>query len=190
MNSEIEKLLIPIGEVEVGTDFIVLRDYPFAPSSAYPSRRIEAKEIRDMSLLSAPPNMQVGDELLVLTAEKEEELKTFAQRNKVPIVDRPQIWEAILEPFLDTEYIKKAHRKSMDYLKKYGLSNKKVQELRDEVEEQMIKYNIETMLWEWLFLGLSDVLRAMQAKYGPAKFEAFYQKVMALALLEADNRYE
>lgn len=188
MNSKIEELLIPLGEVEIGEDFIVLHNYPFVPSSAFPTRRFEAEEIRDLSLLSAPPNMRVGNELLMLTAENGEELRAFAQRNKLPVVNRAQIWEAILEPFLDTEFTPEHVRKTHQYFEKYGLGVSEVKALRAEVASQMITYNFDTMLWEWVNLDLSDVLRAMRVKYNPAEFEAFYQKAMKLALLEEQKK--
>jgi len=46
----------------------------------------------------------------------------------------------------------------------------------------MIKYNFDTMLWEWVDLDLFDVLRAMRVKYDAAEFNKFYWEAMRIAL--------
>lgn len=93
------------------------------------------------------------------------------------------IWEWILEPFLDTEYTADIHQRSTLYLESYGLDPEYVHSIRNEVHEQMMSYNFDTMLWEWCSLGATDVLKAMQAKYNKEAFRKFYAKVMQLALL-------
>lgn len=47
----------------------------------------------------------------------------------------------------------------------------------------MLKYNFDTMLWEWGGFDASDVLRAMRTKYRKEEFEDFYRRVMEIALL-------
>jgi hypothetical protein len=55
--------------------------------------------------------------------------------------------------------------------------------LRAEVEIQMLKYNFDTMLWEWGGFSACDVLRAMRTKYNENEFREFYKRVMKIALL-------
>jgi len=47
----------------------------------------------------------------------------------------------------------------------------------------MLKYNFDTMLWEWCFLGTLDVLSAMRTKYKKEQYKEFYERVMKIALL-------
>ena len=44
----------------------------------------------------------------------------------------------------------------------------------------MLKYNFDTMLWEWISLGLPDVLQAMRVKYSDEEFEEFYKRAMTI----------
>jgi hypothetical protein len=62
-----------------------------------------------------------------------------------------------------------------------------VKSLRAEVENQMLKYNFDTMLWEWGGFGASDVLRAMRTKYNKNEFSDFYERVMKTALLTKET---
>lgn len=58
-----------------------------------------------------------------------------------------------------------------------------IKSLRTEVETQMLKYNFDTMLWEWCGFNASDVLRAMRTAYKKEAYEDFYKRVMEIALL-------
>ncbi|WP_417602277.1 hypothetical protein [Owenweeksia hongkongensis] len=46
----------------------------------------------------------------------------------------------------------------------------------------MLKYNFDTMLWEWGGLDLSDVLAAMRVKYNDEDFGNFYKQAMEIQL--------
>jgi hypothetical protein len=118
-----------------------------------------------------------------LSAEKKTELENFATKNNIKTVERPMIWEWILEPFLDTEFTPETDQRLTNLLENYGLTVDKVKTLRAEVETQMLKYNFDTMLWEWGGLGASDVLRAMRTKYNKDEFKDFYKRVMTIGLL-------
>jgi hypothetical protein len=107
----------------------------------------------------------------------------FATVNHVPIVERADIWDWLLEPFLDTEYSEETHQKLNILLAKYGLTEDKVTEIRLEVKTQMLKYNFDTMLWDWTHLGAYDALSAMRTKYNHDQFADFYHRVMDIALL-------
>lgn len=67
-----------------------------------------------------------------------------------------------------------------ELLSENGISNEEVKNIRNEVKNQMIKYNFDTMLWEWGGLGLEDVLAAMRAKYNDKKFSEFYKRAMEI----------
>lgn len=181
--SELKELLVSIGDLTVGNDFLKIDKYPFEPSIAYRQPIIKANQIDELNSLSYPPTIKVGNELIFLTREKKDELEAFATRNNVAIVVRPVIWTWILEPFLDTEYTPETDEKAMDFLGNYGLTAEQVKSLRTEVQTQMIKYNFDTMLWEWGSFDTSDVLKAMRTKYDKETYEAFYNRAMEIALL-------
>ena len=93
------------------------------------------------------------------------------------------IWGWILEPFLDTEFTAETDQRLTNLLGSYGLTTDQVKSLRKEVESQMLKYNFDTMLWEWGGFDALDVLKAMRTKYNKTEFKDFYGRVMEIALL-------
>ncbi|WP_343680117.1 DUF7079 family protein [Chryseobacterium arthrosphaerae] len=181
--SEIREFLVSLGQLSFADDSLTIKNYPFEPSIAYRQNTFPSEQIDDIDFTSSPPTCRIGNELLFLNAEQKTELEKFAGRNNIKTVKRPMIWEWILEPFLDTEFTSETDQKLTEILAKFGLTAEQVQNLRAEVETQMLKYNFDTMLWEWCGFDASDVLRAMRTKYQKAEFEDFYQRVMEIALL-------
>lgn len=181
--AEVKELLVPSGEFTIGDNFINIESYPFEPSIAFTQTKFTFDQIQDIDFKSYPPTIRIKDELIFLTANKKVELEEFVKKNNVKTVDRPMIWEWILEPFLDTEFTAETDQRLTSHLENYGLTIDHVKSLRAEVETQMLKYNFDTMLWEWGGLGACDVLRAMRTKYNKKEFAEFYKRVMAIALL-------
>jgi len=181
--TEVRDLLVSLGQLTIGDDFLKIENYPFEPSVAYRQPIFKANQINNIDFKSYPPTVRIGDELIFLTAEEKIKLEEFAKRNNIKTVERPMIWDWILEPFLDTEYTIETDQRLTRLLEKFGLTIDQVNSLRAEVETQMFKYNFDTMLWEWCGLGASDVLRAMRTKYNKEEFRDFYKRVMAIALL-------
>lgn len=171
------------GTVTIEPDGIIFKDYPFAPAIACRQENIEAACISDIDINAHPLTIRVGHELLFVSVKDKDRLLLFANANHIPLVKRDDIWGWILEPFLDTEYTGDTHQRLNRQLATYGLSEEQVYTIRMEVKIQMLKYNFDTALWEWVSLGLKDVLCAMRAKYDATAFAAFYQKAMDIALL-------
>ncbi|MGB3342576.1 MAG: hypothetical protein WBA61_01560 [Aequorivita sp.] len=185
---EVNDLLVSTGQLRIGSDFLQIDDYPFQPSIAYGQTKIFVDTIDEIDIESYPPTIKVKDELIFLTSEKRDELKAFARRNDLRTVKRPDIWGWILEPFLDTEFTKETDERLTRLLNEYGLTKETVDSIRKEVKTQMLKYNFDTMLWEWGGLGAEDVLKAMRTKYDEEDFEEFYDKVMKIALLTKQTK--
>ncbi|GGH61282.1 hypothetical protein HNQ91_001032 [Filimonas zeae] len=181
-NAELHELLVSMGTLTIGNDFLKIENYPFEPSLAFRQPLFTSSQIDDIDCSSYPVTIRVNDELIFLRTDKKAELEDFARKNNISVVKREMIWEWILEPFLDTEYTEETDRRSMEVLSRYGFTPELVSALRAEVETQMLKYNFDTMLWEWCVLGASDVLRAMRTKYNKAEFSEFYKRVMSIAL--------
>ena len=181
--SEVKELLVSMGQLTIGDDFLKIENYPFEPSIAYGQTIFKTNQIDDIDFKSYPPTFRVGNELIFLTSEKKIELEEFATKNNIKTVERSWIWDWILEPFLDTEFTNETDQRLTKLLESYGLTKDRVKSLRAEVETQMLKYNFDTMLWEWGGFGASDVLRAMRTKYKKDEYEDFYRRVMEIALL-------
>jgi hypothetical protein len=181
--SEVKELLVSMGQLTIGDDFLKVENYPFEPSIAYRQNIFKANQIDDIDAKSYPPTFRIGNELILITSEKKVELEEFATKNNITTVERPWIWDWILEPFLDTELTNETDQRLTRLLESFGLSINQVKSLRAEVETQMLKYNFDAMLWEWGGFGVSDVLRAMRTKYKKDEYEDFYRRVMEIALL-------
>lgn len=181
--SEVKELLVPMGQLTIGDDFLEIENYPFEPSIAYRQTIFKKDQIDDIDHNSYSPTIRIDEELIFLTREKKNELEEFAKRNNIKTVERPMIWGWILKPFLDTEYTADTDQRLTKLLESYGLTTDRVKTLRAEVETQMLKYNFDTMLWEWVGFDASDVLRAMRTKYNKDEFKDFYKRVMKIALL-------
>ncbi|AYO57384.1 hypothetical protein CO230_04145 [Chryseobacterium sp. 6424] len=181
--SEVKELLVSTGQLTIGDDFLKIENYPFEPSIAFRQNIFKTNQIDDIDFKSYPPTFRVGNEIIFLTSEKKVELEEFATKNNIKTVERSWIWDWILEPFLDTEYTTETDQRLTKLLGSYGLTNNQVKSLRAEVETQMLKYNFDTMLWEWGGFNALDVLRAIRTKYKKDEYEDFYRRVMEIALL-------
>ena len=181
--SEVKELLVSMGQLTIGDDFLKIENYPFEPSIAYGQTIFKANQIDDIDFKSYPPTFRVGNEVVFLTSEKKIEIEDFATKNNIKTVERSRIWDWILEPFLDTEFTNETDQRLTKLLESYGLTKDQVKSLRVEVETQMLKYNFDTMLWELGGFGSSDVLSAMRTKYKKDEYEDFYRRVMEIALL-------
>lgn len=181
--SEVRELLVSTGQLTIGDDFLKIENYPFEPSIAYGQTIFKPNQIDDIDFKSYPPTFRVGNELIYLTSEKKVELEEFAKKNNIKTIERPMIWGWILEPFLDTEFTTETDQRLIKLLESYGLTTDQVKSLRTEVETQMLKYNFDTMLWEWGGFDALDVLKAMRTKYKKEEFGDFYRRVMEVALL-------
>lgn len=160
-----------------------LLDYPFPSAVLQKSKFIPVQDIVDICIDSAPPDLRVDSELLFIPATEKRALQNFVQKHKLPLIHRPDLWEALLDPYLDRSFTPRDQIRTLKFLKGYGLSEAEIYDLREEVREAMLHYNFDSMLWEWVHLGLYDVLLAMQAFYAqPKRYRNFYQRAMCIAL--------
>lgn len=180
---ELSQMFVKIGDISINSNTIHFDNYPFAPSIAFNKKTLSADEMVNIHLKGMPPAIRIGGELIFVPATMDTELAGFATANHIPVVDRKDLWDWLLQPFLDTEYDWKMHERLNGQLATYGLTQEKVVAIRDEVQIQMLKYNFDTMLWDWGHLGAFDALSAMRTKYDANQFANFYWRLMNIALL-------
>lgn len=179
---ELENLICGIGKSKIENTSIIIEEYPFLPSFVSKKNKIENIDIEAICFNSFPPKLKIKNELIFIAKEKQEELKQFAERNNIKIFETTGNWDMLLEPFLDTETSDEENNRINKQLNANGLNNSEIEKIRKEVEEQMLKYNFDTILWEWVSLGLPDVLSAMRVKYNQLEFEEFYFRAMEIEL--------
>jgi hypothetical protein len=179
---ELKQFFVDLGQVTFGSDFLAFKNYPFEHSVVSTNQTIASKGILNVCIKSSPPTIRVDNDLIFISAMQKQDLAEFADRNKIPLSDRPELWDWILEPFLDTEFDDEHKERIYILLEKYQLDRLTVDCLRRTVKEQMMKYNFDTMLWEWGMFGALDVLEAMRPNLSTENFKAFYKQVMEIAL--------
>ena len=173
---EMHTFICGIGEVEIEKNYINIKKYPFEPSLVYPSKKVLYSEIDEIHLGQYPPTLKIGNELIFISREQVKLLEGFALRNKVKTTERASNWDWITEPFLDTEFDEEQQEKTQKLLEANGIFRDELKQLREEIGKQMYKYNFDTMLWEWVNLGLNDVLAAMRPKLS----KDFYWRAMEI----------
>jgi hypothetical protein len=141
---------------------------PFKPASVARSPRLSPAAIREIDPNANPPEVRLEREILFVGASRAAELRVFAQQHKIPLVMRADVWSWILEPFLDTELEDGYAERLLQRLESHGIDRALCAKLRTKVERAMIEYNFGTMLWEWVHLGLFDLLLAKKSMYWEA----------------------
>jgi hypothetical protein len=185
---------MPDIDYRIYNDYIHFTKYPFKCSSAYKNGIINASDIAEAVDSFFPPVIRTISNELIMIPYLEEKSDTnpfllFCTRNNIAVNKRPDIWEMILDPFLDTEHSNEYIEANYDTLDKYGVTHIECAEIRREVNARMFAYNFESCLWEWFHLGLYDVLNAScgilsgeKHRLSDEDFENFYFKAMGIAL--------
>lgn len=171
-----------MGQSTIEETAIDIQNYPFKPSQAYPSRRFHFSEIEAAYLTTWPPTIKIQEDLIFISARQKALLQTFAGQNGIQVATRASNWNNILEPFLDTEIPDNALQSNDRILYDNRIDTDELAALRQEVGSQMYKYNFDTLLWEWVSLGLFDVLSAMRVKYNDAEFARFYRRALEIEI--------
>lgn len=169
---------------------LVFVDYPFSAATVYPNGAIHHRDIEEVMLNSFPPVVHtVQGEILFVGAPYKEELRHFAESHGIKTGNRMDVWGLILEVFLDTELDEATSEGIFGLLEQNGLSRSEVEEIRKSITDVMIAYNFGSMLWEWVHLGLDDLLRAYSGimtgskyKLDEAAFRDFYWKAMEIGM--------
>lgn len=177
---EAKSLLCGTGKCEIQSHKITITNYPFEPSIVYRKNTILAEEIDSMCVEFGICRIYIAEDIVFVSAEKKEELENFAKTNNIKLSRYSWNWSRILEPYLDTEFTKKNEKLILKKLLENGIDKNEVNEIRNEVGQQMYKYNFDTMLWDWFNLGLYDVLSAMRAKYNVEEFRDFYKRALKI----------
>ncbi|MBY0550075.1 MAG: hypothetical protein K2W95_22560 [Candidatus Obscuribacterales bacterium] len=169
--------------------YIEFSSYPYTAASVYPAGKITAQEIADVGISCAPPEIRLKKcETIFVPASDREKLKTWCEKNAVPLVDRLDVWGLLLDPFLDTEFSPEQQERTLQLLAQCGIPPAESAAIRARVERVMISYNVDSMLWEWVNLGLTDILDAYGGKLASPvhrlsqhQYSNFYAYAMEIA---------
>jgi hypothetical protein len=176
-------------ETGFAEDHIDFLRYGFPGATLYPAGILTAAQIRDADWDTTPPEIRTKlGETLFISAEQKLELERFCHRHGIAKRHRPDIWGALLEPFLDCETSPEYEGVINSRLREAGLTEDDVAEIRTRLSPLMVAYNFGSGIWEWFHLGLFDLLDAasgssvepdLRATLGD--LEAFYAWAMQIA---------
>lgn len=177
---KIKGLICGIGNSEIQDDVISITEYPFEPSVAFPEKIIKADEIKSICADFGMVKVYVENDIVLVSAEYKESIKSFATRHEIPLAKETWNWDSILEPYLDTEFTEENQKRAWERLAGNGFEKSEVESMRKEVGASMYVYNFGTGLWDWVSLGLSDVLAAMRWHYDKEAFKDFYKRAIEI----------
>lgn len=152
MKNNYEKISLEIKESEIHFP----KGYFFKQSPVHKSRKIESTHISEINLDTNPPSLVYKEnEIIFLKIEYKIIVEEFAERNKIPIVERFDIWEHINRPYLDTEFEEHEKIESKKLLAKNGVDATELKKIRKRISKTMF---LNFLAWEWAYLGLFDYL--------------------------------
>src|SRR5687767_15220098 len=93
-----------LGTVEFGPDTVVFTGYPYPGSRVHRGGAIPWAEVVEVGPEAAPPELRTADEVLFIHAGRKDDLRRAAEEHGVPVVDRVDVWDLLLEPCLDTSF--------------------------------------------------------------------------------------
>lgn len=144
-------------QVELKTDRVFLpRGYFCKHSLVAEPSEIPVHIINEVNLQTFPPSLLIHHkEVIFLPRISKEELKDFATRNQLPLSQRFDIWNAIIEPFLDTEFDEEEKQATLRQLGLNGIPEQEVKAIRRKIRFPMA---LNMFAWEWVYLGQFDYL--------------------------------
>lgn len=146
-------------EAGIGGDGIALGWSRRSPEADYCGRFIPWSLVRDADPEATPPELRLTDGRTVFIASAHRErLATALAEAGVAVRRRPDVWQELLEPFLDTEYDDASRTRCEGRLHDWGFTDREIRDIRRRVRMRMLA---ETMVsWEWQWYGHADVLAA------------------------------
>lgn len=135
--------------------------------------------IKEVDFTTIPCSMEIDEgELIFFNHDDTEAIKAFAQKHQLPVANKPDVWELLCAPFLDTELTEAEINRNAEKLKELHFSSRATKQIRKKIKYALLG------TWEWQYLGHWDVLAAKQARSLFYRFNGndFYWWTMELAL--------
>lgn len=180
-------MFAPLSDISFTADGLHFPAYPFPPATVCGGATLPWAQVEALLPSRTPPELWTrAGEILFVPAPQRDALAAEAARHGVPSTDAVDVWDLLLEPFLDTWFDEKHQAWSLATLAAQGIAPAEAQALRDRCAAPMIAYNFDTGLWDWVHLGLYDLLQAhwlFRKRFGlsDADLAALYWETIAIA---------
>lgn len=176
-------------EVSFQEDRICFLRYDFRGATVHPAGMVTPGRIRDADWKAIRPEIRTPQgETLFVPRDQAAGLEAFCHRHGIARRFRPDTWDDLLEPFLDTRHAPEDERATLERLREAGFSPEEVTRIRQRLTPLMLAYNFDAMVWEWVRLGLFDLLTAANAPIVEPGLQkalgdpaAFYEWTMEIA---------
>ncbi|MBO2458439.1 hypothetical protein [Actinomadura violacea] len=176
-------------EVRFAEDHICFLRYDFRGATVHPRGMVTPSRIRDADWKAIRPEIRTTrGETLFVPGDEKADLQEFCHRHGIARVSRRDTWDDLLEPFLDTRIDADQECATLDRLRGAGFAREEVAAIRQRLAPLMLAYNFDAMVWEWVALGLFDLLNAANAPVIDPGLQAalgdpatFYAWAMAIA---------
>lgn len=151
-------------KVSFAEDHICFLRYDFRGATVHPVGMVTPGRIRDADWKAIQPEIRTTlGETLFVPREQGADLERFCHRHGIARRFRPDTWDDLLEPFLDTWFGSEHERATAERLREAGFPPEEVTGIRERLTPLMLAYNFDAMVWEWACLGLFDLLTAANA---------------------------
>lgn len=168
-------------EVALAGGHVVIPDGHLSRAGDSTGGTLAASQIRDADPAATPPEIRtLSGETLFVSAVQRQELEQFCLDSQIPVRQRADIWGALLEPFIDTEFTPERDNVTRRRLREAGLTDSGISRIRALAGPLLRAYN--AFHWDWFHLGLADLLDALTADWLAADPQA---RVHADALRDA-----
>ncbi len=179
-----------IDDVRFAPGAVVFHAYPFPGARVHNSGEVAWSEVDEVDLEAAPPEVRVRGETLFVSATRKDELRRAALEHGVPDVPRVDVWDLLLEPFIDTVFDDADQERTLGRLEQNGISHAEAEAIRATVREPMLAYN--SLIWDWVHLGMYDLLSAhlhVRRTVSEAAFADFYRWAQQIAQRAGVNEW-
>lgn len=175
-----------ISDVSFMSHGIQFHTYPFPPASIFPAQLLAWHAVQEIVIHAAPPEVRTKQgEVLFIPATQTDALAQASHVHAIPLVNRVDLWELILEPFVDTVFGEAHQERTLSVLEAHGIDRDACSDLRRRISTRMLAYN--AVLWEWVHLGQYDLLVAHRPFMRRERFEQLYWSSMDIAHIHAED---
>jgi hypothetical protein len=160
---------------------IEIRQYEFNISTVREYPIIPAANINEVNLRTSPPSIVINhNEVIFIESKFRQEFTEFVKRTGLKVEDRFDIWEAINEEFLDTEFTEHHKERTLQQLIENGFTPEEVKDIRAQVQALMSGW--ASITWSWNYLGHYDLLLNKKQSFLLHFPKEFYWWTMEIAL--------
>lgn len=167
--------------------------YEFQSSTIRDKPLINVTQISEVNLNTNPISIVINhNEIIFIEDKYNKDFLDFVKRNDLKVENRFDIWSAINEVFLDTEFTPQHYERTLKSLKENGIQKEKVIEIREKIKDLMTGWR--SISWSFNYLGQYDLLLNKKQSFLLLFPRDFYWWTMDTALSnyaqKAINPYE